>query len=507
MTPVARPLRLQRRLLATALASGLCCIGSPLARAVDVTAPPQLRSDPARRIFPALPATRAPLRDPASPAVTLVVTNCADDGPGSLRAAIGHAADDDVIDLTQLTCSTITLTTGAIEIDLDTLTINGPGRSALAIDGGGADRVLIHPGGGGLMLQGLSVRGGGNHETGFDVAGGGCIASAGYLTLVDTSVFNCYASGEGAYGGAIYAYSLTLHNSTLSGNTALGTHPDAGTAAFGGAAFVYALEFADSTISGNRAIHQVHAGRESYDIGGGVVSVTGGSIRNSTIDSNASEGRAGGLATFNPLAVSNSTFSHNVAQDGRGGGLFLRWPSTLEASNSTFSANSATEGGGIWLGAATSDLRSCILYGNSAQPGQFADLQDNVALVLSGNNNLVGESGGNITLPPDTRHDNPLLGPLSSNGGPTRTHALLRGSPAVDAGSNDNALAFDQRGTAFPRIFGTAPDIGSFEQQGVPVDPVAVPAMSAWITCVLAALFGLIGLARVPRRRRVASIS
>ena len=57
----------------------------------------------------------------------------------------------------------------------------------------------------------------------------------------------------------------------------------------------------------------------------------------------------------------------------------------------------------------------------------------------------------------------PVLGPLQDNGGPARTHALLDGSSAIDAGSNPHNLPFDQRGPGFPRELGTAIDIGALE--------------------------------------------
>jgi hypothetical protein len=57
----------------------------------------------------------------------------------------------------------------------------------------------------------------------------------------------------------------------------------------------------------------------------------------------------------------------------------------------------------------------------------------------------------------------PLLGPLQNNGGSTRTHALLPGSPAINAGSNPLGLATDQRGADFPREAGGRADIGAYE--------------------------------------------
>jgi hypothetical protein len=61
----------------------------------------------------------------------------------------------------------------------------------------------------------------------------------------------------------------------------------------------------------------------------------------------------------------------------------------------------------------------------------------------------------------------PKLGPLQDNGGPTQTHALLEGSPAIDAGDNTDAPEFDQRGEGFPRIDPVTGiiDIGAFEFQ------------------------------------------
>jgi hypothetical protein len=77
-----------------------------------------------------------------------------------------------------------------------------------------------------------------------------------------------------------------------------------------------------------------------------------------------------------------------------------------------------------------------------------------------------------VTLPPDTISADPLLGPLQDNGGPTFTHALLEGSPAIDAGNNAAGLDFDQRGDGYPRVSGTGADIGAFEVQTTPADMV-----------------------------------
>ena len=71
-----------------------------------------------------------------------------------------------------------------------------------------------------------------------------------------------------------------------------------------------------------------------------------------------------------------------------------------------------------------------------------------------------------------------MLGPLADNGGPTQTHALLPGSPAIDAGDNTDAPEWDQRGIGFPRIVNGTIDIGAFEVQAtgapLPANPLAV---------------------------------
>ncbi len=459
----------------------------------------RFRTDPAQRLFVDMAAARSQRLAPARVAATWPVTNCADDGAGSLREAVGNATSADTIDLTALTCGTITLQTGAIPINLDDLTIVGPGRNALTIDGNDADRIFFHPGQGQLLLEAMTLQRGRDRATGFHVAGGGCIASAGYLVLDDATVRNCYAGGEGAYGGAIYAYSLTMANSTLSGNLGYGVHEDAGTAAFGGAAFVYTMDLVNSTVTGNRAEHLFNAARTNYDIGGGIISVRGGSIADSTIDSNTSYGRGGGIATFNPITISNSTFSGNTAQTNVGGALFVRWPATLDANNSTITANHAQAGGGgLWLPTSDSSLESTVVFGNSAGTGYFADVQGRQALSISGTHNLVGSADPAVTLPADTLSANPLLGQLANNGGPTRTHALRGGSPAVDAGSNPALLPLDQRGASFPRVYGAAADIGAYEQQALVLSVAAtpVPTLSQWMSGVLAAWLALMALGR-----------
>jgi hypothetical protein len=65
-----------------------------------------------------------------------------------------------------------------------------------------------------------------------------------------------------------------------------------------------------------------------------------------------------------------------------------------------------------------------------------------------------------------------MLGPLTNNGGPTETHALLAGSPAINTSTNPVASftgnAYDQRGPGFARVVDGVADIGAFEVQAPP---------------------------------------
>ena len=439
------------------------------------------------------------LTPPSPNAAVRVVTNCDDDGAGSLREVLRAAASGDTVDLTQLSCSRISLTTGAVVAAVDTITIEGPDSRAFTIDGNNADRVMLHYGAGGLLLKNLTLTRGRHIATGTNVGVAGCLASAGYVTLDHSTITNCATAGEGGYGGCVYAYSLILASSTLSACDALGTHPTNETAAFGGAAFVYQIDLVESTVTGSRARHRAGSTRPSYDIGGGVVTVHGGLVIDSTIDSNFAEGRGGGLATFDDLLVRNSTISGNSAGTAFGGGLFMRNPAVLDARNSTISANRAPDGGGVFATSTQAALESTIIAGNSADSRGSADFSGSRGIAITGSNNLVGDAASNVTLPPDTLRGDPRLLPLAYNGGATRTHALRGDSPGVDAGNNDTSLASDQRGIGYPRVVGTAADIGAFEYDGLaPIPagaptPASVPSLAAWASGVLVALLAIAG--------------
>jgi hypothetical protein len=433
---------------------------------------------------------------------TISVSRCADSGSGTLRAAIAAAGEGDTIDLGGLTCSSITLTQGAIPVMLNDLTIAGPGAARLAIDGARSDRVFVHYGYGTLRLQQLSVRNGASVVSGYHVTGGACILSGGYVALEHAAVRDCLASGEGVYGGGVLASGVTLYTSTLSGNVALGANPNTFTAAYGGGAMAYfgAVTLYDSTVTGNRVAHDPADTHGSYCTGGGVFADFGGYALRSTIAGNYSYGTGGGFAAHAGVFLTDSTISGNTAKHRSGGGLFVRtFGDSLQFNNSTVAFNDAPLGGGIFVGGQPRAvlMQSTILANNAA-----ADFAAENSLTITGTNNLMMAAGAGISLPDDTLQANPHLLPLADNGGPTRTHALALASPARDAGANPADLATDQRGAGYPRVVGSAADIGAVEMSAAVPAPARVPVLSQWIAAVLAALLAWSGM-RGRRRTRI----
>src|SRR6185436_7218327 len=89
---------------------------------------------------------------------------------------------------------------------------------------------------------------------------------------------------------------------------------------------------------------------------------------------------------------------------------------------------------------------------------------DVVGGVIGGSHNLIKAVAEGTIVPADTITLDPKLQPLALNGGPTRTHALGSGSPAINAGTNPGSYPSDQRGPTFKRVIGGVADIGAFER-------------------------------------------
>jgi hypothetical protein len=149
--------------------------------------------------------------------------------------------------------------------------------------------------------------------------------------------------------------------------------------------------------------------------------------------------------------MTNSTLSGNAATD-RGGGILNSNSGIIAMTNNTLSGNAAggVNGGGGIINYGTLSLSNNIIA-NSPSGGDCANFS---ASLVDNGHNLVEDNGCSISGGSD-----PLLGPLQDNGGPTFTHALMLGSPAINAG--DTSLTTDQRAVARPA--NGSDDIGAFE--------------------------------------------
>jgi predicted outer membrane repeat protein len=463
----------------------------------------------------ALAQRNAPNRN-AVPANIIVVTNTNDSGTGSLRDALAAANDGDTIDATGVS-GTILLTSGELQINHN-VTINGPGAGNLAVNSNATSRVfenfasnvtisgftitnglVIDDSGGGILNHGgLTLSDSSILSNGVELGkinfgnGGGIASSGGTLTVTNSVISNNSApSGGGVYAdGAV----VTVSNSTINGNGA-----DGG----GGIATNNAqLTVMNSTINGNNASGNMTLAPGQ---GGGVLNGGGTlTVTNSTISDNLANGNGGGqgggvLNGGGTLTVTNSTISGNgvgtgVSGSGEGGGVYNSG-GTLTVTNSTISGNLAngngsSEGGGIYNSAGTLAVTNSTFSGNLAPPAQggaiFNAAQatvgdavlnagtsggtifNNGGTVTSLGYNLASDNGGGVlTGPGDQINTDPMLGPLQDNGGPTFTHALLPGSPAIDVGDPNFTPPpfFDQRGPGFHRMVNGRIDKGSFEVQ------------------------------------------
>lgn len=224
------------------------------------------------------------------------------------------------------------------------------------------------------------------------------------------------------------------------------------------------------------------------------------SIANCTIIGNGGVELGGGIFNTGMLTIVSTTLSGNSASEG--GGIFNSGAGTTMIINTTISGNMAGSGAGSF-NIGTFTITNSTLSGNSAVGIAGGILNDgtlqigdtilnigasganisNSGTVTSLGFNLSSDDGaGVLTGPGDQINTDPMLRPLQDNGGPTLTHALLPGSPAINTG-DPNFIPpplFDQRGPGFDRVVNGRIDIGSFEVQseGTPT-PTPTPTATA----------------------------
>lgn len=426
----------------------------------------------------------------------------------------------------------------AYNADLSVADCTVTGNSATA--GGGIFAASYNVTGSPLTITGSRIEA----NTAFE--GGGVFNASGSLSISDSSISNNTAalptgagttylpySGtlSGLGGGLLSKYmnsgstglNVTISRSSISNNSSDGAIGGLGIIAPSTSPYVTnTLTVNASTISGNSA----------GLFGGAMVVVQGMSanVVNSTIADNAATGLTkydtsttpatttnvpgivGGLVfamagsttsglTASTLSFANSTISGNHAD--YGGGLYLPYKYTTAEASPLFSAVNTVIGGN------TATVDGADILGPSGPTGPTGPSgPPEPALSLAFDHSLLGTpAAGNVTtndLGGNLFNTAPMLGPLGNHGGPTPTMLALTGSPLIDAGgTNVSGTPFDQRGTGFPRVVGSAIDIGAteFSAAAAPPTSVPVPSLGNGGKLTLGGLLALAGLLLTRRRR------
>jgi CSLREA domain-containing protein len=372
--------------------------------------------------------------------------NCATAGGGcTLRAAVEEAAVAPGPTIVLVPPGQYVLTAGALDLGAQVSIVGGTsgagcsGPTATRVDGGGLDRVVHVLAGATVELSCLTIANG-------RAANGAGIQNDGTLSLARAVVSGSTATGD---GGGVYNAAgrpLDITDTTITANTAAGS-------------------------------------------GGGVFNRGTLTVQRTTIAANTSLGTRGGGGVFNEVCaavtLTNTTVSGNRAAADGGGilnsvSIFCDSPgTTMSLRNVTLAANTADDdgdgvgdGGGLFgqVNPVTT-LRNSLIAQNVDRGGQAPDCGG--SSITSEGYNLIETSTGcsMATTTGDRLGTSALLGPLADNGGPTLTHALLAGSPAIDGANPDIRAttataceALDQRGLSRPEPYPLGPcDVGAVE--------------------------------------------
>jgi CSLREA domain-containing protein len=418
------------------------------------------------------------------------------------------------------TPQTITVTNGFLQITRS-LTITGPGADRVKVSGN-EFYISAILNGYTINLSGLTLSGGsravsnyGNTVNLSDCEVSGTTSAAVYNASGAMTLTNCVVKNNAGTPIGNYGAQMTISNCQITDNTGSLAIYSTGTGPF---------ELSDSTIANNQGTGLLNAvtatvtncrfiGNTSTTSAGAIYNNGPLTLTNCTLENNTGL-QAGGIFTSSPLTLTGSTLANNTATDTNNvaGGMFtIGSPVTL--LNSTFSGNRANNavnlgaggleiraggtitnctftnnevtgsgnaGGILRLGSAMA-ITNTIVAGNTGTSGATPDV---AGAFGSGGYNLIGDGtgGSGFSALGDLAGTagsviNPLLSALGSYGGLTKTHALLPGSPAINAGTNcvltangcgnnNLALSTDQRGAGFNREAGGTVDIGAFESRG-----------------------------------------
>ncbi len=410
----------------------------------------------------------------------LTLSNCvvtgnsaAGDGGGVINDAFDHGAA--TLEIDNCTISNNSALCCTFSNNVTTC----PGSSPSCYSGGGIRNVGgPTPGDVGATLTITNSVISGNSSQG--AQGGGIRSSATSMAVSNSTISDNSAGAEGG-GISNNTNPLTVSNSTISGNSAGraggGLYTDgSATMTIDGSG---TTTITDSTISDNTSVF----GGGGIDTGSGI-SLT---VSNSTISGNSfsqSDQGGGGIANAGDAVVINSTISGNSspANAGLGGGI-VNLSRSLTVKDCTFSGNSAGgnsgNGGGAifnWTGGTTQIGDTVLDVGTTGAGGTL--FNNSGAIISLGYNLSSDAAGGDSSTGPsgllnatgDMRNTDPKLDALADNGGPTLTHALMMGSPAIDAGDPNFTPPpdDDQRGPGYPRVVNGRIDIGAFEVQTAP---------------------------------------
>lgn len=356
----------------------------------------------------------------------VTVTSSADSGAGSLRAALGSVCAGGTVEVDPTLAGKTVALDSTLEIAKD-VTVDASAAPGLTLSGEDRARVLHVKKSATAEIRHLSI-----------VRG-----RAGSLA-----------------GGVLVDGKLTLDHGTVADNVSVGQDGDPGAVFWQGGGGIYvgdggSLVLRDSTVRDNEAQGGSGGNGGGLHVGAGSTAL----IERSTVSGNT--GNVGGaLRSRGDVTVVNSTLSGNSSYGWHGGAVFHS-DGDMEVRSSTITGNTTPTWGPlaaifVAYGAPTLHLTDSIVSGNTAYACQA---QDGGTVVSEGHNLVQDESCSRVAS--DLVGVDPKLGPLAANGGPTATHALLAGSPVVDAATAASAPATDQRGVARP--VGAGPDIGAFE--------------------------------------------
>ena len=391
---------------------------------------------------------------------TLVVMNTNDSGAGSLRQAVIDATTgDDIIFDNSLVGSSIFLST-VISVDKN-LTLTGfSSGSTVTIDGGFTTRLFSISISITVSFNWLNFIKGG-------VSTGGAMLNNGDLYLDHCRFNNNHSniSSVNQGGGALYNNTngnLTVNYCEFYGNFAEPTGPSLH--AYGGAIY-------------NRGVN---------------MSINYSSFYNNTASSGNGGAYGGAIYNTSAMDINSCTFSQNDSNasgnaTGRGGSIANKTASAVTSIKNSTIVNSSCDGmlrfgGNIWSDG-TVTLENTILSGGDGNSGgnDIYTFSPGVSTSL-GYNIIEDIAGSGITLMTGDQSVDPILDPLDYYASSfTKVHKLGCGSPAIDAGNNTSAPAFDQIGQT--RIFNTTIDVGAYEIQVLMSPADVTSSASSYTIC------------------------